>query len=279
MPELPEVETIVRALRDGGRDGQPIPGNEISSAGLLWPGCLNLPETGLGLDVLAGQKVRTVARRGKFIRILLSDYTILVHLRMSGDMRVEEMFDSQGELKPYLKHDRFVLNFTNLFRLVFNDVRKFGRVWLVSDEDPILKELGPEPLFEELTAEMFYELLKSRNRQLKPLLMDQHFLAGVGNIYSDEALFEAGLHPLSISSNLDQTDARRLLKSLRSVLEEGIARNGSSIDWVYRGGEFQNTFRVYQRTGKECFNCGKPVQRIIVGQRSTHFCPVCQKIR
>ena len=279
MPELPEVETIVRALREGGRDGPPIPGFEISSADLLWAGCLNLPETDLGPDSLSGQNIQTIFRRGKFIRILLSQNTILVHLRMSGDMRVEEILDPQGEPRPYLKHDRFVLNFTNNWRLVFNDVRKFGRVWIVSDEEKILKKLGPEPLSSEFTPEMFYEMLKSKNRQLKPLLMDQHFLAGVGNIYSDEALFEAGLHPLSISSNLDQADARRLWKALRSVLEEGIARNGSSIDWVYRGGEFQNTFRVYQRTGKECYVCGKPVQRIIVGQRSTHFCAVCQKIK
>ena len=279
MPELPEVETIVRALREGGRDGPPIPGFEISGVDILWERCLILPEKGLSQDTIKGQVVLTVNRRGKFIRIVLSDNTILVHLRMSGDIRVEKISDPRGHTKPFLKHDRFVLNFKNGWRLVFNDVRKFGRVWIVSDETLVLKDLGPEPLLSGFTPEVFHDLLKSRNRQLKPLLMDQHFLAGVGNIYSDEALFEAGLHPLSISSNLDLADARRLWKALRNVLEEGIARNGSSIDWVYRGGEFQNTFRVYQRTGKECYICGKLIRRIIVGQRSTHFCPVCQEIK
>jgi len=115
-------------------------------------------------------------------------------------------------------------------------------------------------------------------RQLKPLLLDQTFLAGLGNIYADEALHQAGLHPLDNASQLDQTQAARLLTSIRQVLEDGIQRQGASIDWVYRGGDFQNYFHVYQRTGEACNNCGTPIQRIVVGQRGTHFCPACQSL-
>jgi formamidopyrimidine-DNA glycosylase len=115
-------------------------------------------------------------------------------------------------------------------------------------------------------------------RQIKPLLLDQSFLAGLGNIYADESLNLARIHPLQRADRLTKAEARRLLASIRSVLAEGIRRNGASIDWVYRGGDFQNHFRVYQRTGQPCPRCGTPVERIVVGQRGTHFCPHCQTL-
>ena len=118
--------------------------------------------------------------------------------------------------------------------------------------------------------------MQTRQRQLKPLLLDQTFLAGLGNIYTDEALHLAGLHPLTPANRLDPAEAARLLEAIRAILQDGIRRNGASIDWVYRGGDFQNNFRVYQRTGQPCPVCGTPVERIMVGQRCTHFCPVCQ---
>ena len=160
----------------------------------------------------------------------------------------------------------------------FNDTRKFGRVWLLTDPQSILGRLGPEPLDEAFTAREFHTRLACRKRQLKPLLLDQTFLAGLGNIYTDEALFLAKLHPLSSSNALSQGQATRLLGTIREVLNEGILHNGASIDWVYRGGEFQNHFRVYQRTGEPCLVCGTPIERILVGQRSSHFCPVCQSV-
>lgn len=161
-------------------------------------------------------------------------------------------------------------------RLAFNDARKFGRVWLTNDSCLVLNNLGPEPLSPELTPRLFYQMLASRRRQLKPLLLDQTFLAGLGNIYTDEALHLAGLHPLVLANKLSPRHAEKLLEAIRSVLQEGIKRNGASIDWVYRGGEFQNHFRVYQRTGEACPCCGSAVERITIGQRGTHFCPSCQ---
>jgi formamidopyrimidine-DNA glycosylase len=142
--------------------------------------------------------------------------------------------------------------------------------------DRVVGNLGPEPLDDGLTAESLYSRLHATHRKLKPLLLDQTFLAGLGNIYVDEALNLAKLHPLTPANRLSMEQAGRLIESIRTVLRDGIARNGASIDWVYRGGDFQNYFRVYQRTGEPCPECGTPIARIIVGQRGTHFCPHCQ---
>jgi formamidopyrimidine-DNA glycosylase len=162
--------------------------------------------------------------------------------------------------------------------LVFNDTRKFGRVWLTSNPDEVLGRLGPEPFGRGFTSQWLYTALHSRHRQLKPLLLDQAFLAGLGNIYTDEALHVAKLNPLRASDSITMEQAQALRAAVRKVLKEGIRRNGASIDWVYRGGEFQNYFRVYDRAGKPCPVCGTAIQRILVGQRSTHFCPNCQKV-
>jgi formamidopyrimidine-DNA glycosylase len=272
MPELPEVETIARALREGGRDGPPLPGRVIESAELLWARSLAQPDAAEFLARVPGQSVRTVGRRAKFLTIQLDRDILLYHLRMSGDVRVE----ARGEALQ--KHDRLLLNFVDGIRLVFNDPRKFGRVWLLNDPNPMLNKLGPEPLDPDFKAENLYARLQRTKRQIKPLLLDQAFLAGMGNIYSDEALHRAGLHPLLPSNKISSEQAGLLLESIRGVLDEGIRRNGASIDWVYRGGDFQNAFRVYQRTGQPCPVCGNPIVRIVVGQRSTHFCAVCQPI-
>lgn len=269
MPELPEVETIVRALRDGGRGGPSILGRQVQSVELLWARSLAEPQREIFEASLPGQRVQSVDRRGKFIVMHLSNDFLFVHLRMSGDLRVEQ----GGTLQP---HDRVVLNFADGLRLVFTDPRKFGRVWLTADANSVLGGLGPEPFDPALTTEEFYRRLKLRRRQIKTLLLDQTFLAGVGNIYSDEALHKAQIHPLQTSATLDPEQAARLLQALRDVLAQGIRANGASIDWVYRGGEFQNAFRVYGRRGLPCPVCGTTIERRMVGQRSTHFCPHCQ---
>ena len=179
--------------------------------------------------------------------------------------------------RPFEKHDRLALEFNNGQRLVFNDTRKFGRAWLVKDPAEVLGGLGPEPLDDLLTPETFFNMLHSRSRQLKPLLMDQSFIAGLGNIYTDEALHLAKLHPLAVSDQITQEASARLLTAIREVLGEGIRRNGASIDWVYRGGDFQNHFSVYGRAGSPCPVCGTPIERLVVGQRGTHICPNCQR--
>ncbi|HUF38677.1 MAG TPA: zinc finger domain-containing protein, partial [Anaerolineales bacterium] len=156
------------------------------------------------------------------------------------------------------------------------DTRKFGRVWLVDDPEELFAGLGPEPLGDDFTPEWLFENLQTRSRQIKPLLLDQGFLAGVGNIYADESLHRAAIHPLRRSQTVSEPEARALWGHLRDVLHESINNNGASIDWVYRGGTFQNVFRVYGRTGEPCPNCGGVIEKIVVGQRGTHLCPNCQ---
>jgi len=276
MPELPEVETIVRALRQGGREGLPLPGRKIHSVRLLWERSLAEPAPADFYRRLPGQTIVDIKRRGKYIILQLDEDVLLFHLRMSGDLRVEPGMNGQGQpVEPRL-HDRAVLTFEDGLHLAFNDPRKFGRIWLVGQPDTVLHDLGPEPLEADLTVEDFYRKLQGVHRQVKPLLLDQGFLAGLGNIYTDEALHVAKIHPLQSSDSLTQDQAGQLLLAIRQVLEEGIRRSGASIDWVYRGGDFQNSFQVYQRTGQPCPVCGTPVARIVVGQRGTHFCPTCQ---
>lgn len=278
MPELPEVETIVRALEQGGRDGASIVGRKIHSAEVLWARSLAEPQPAEFQRRLTGQQVVGVGRRGKFIRLHLIRDTLLIHLRMSGDLRVGPGWDESGRPIAPATHDRLIFHFEDGLRLVFNDPRKFGRVWLTADPEAVLAELGPEPLAPDFTPEDLYQLLQRRQRRLKPLLLDQTFLAGLGNIYTDEALHVARLHPERLSHQLSREESRRLWSAIRQVLEEGIRRNGASIDWVYRGGSFQNAFRVYQRTGQPCPVCGHPIERLLIGQRGTHICPACQPL-
>jgi formamidopyrimidine-DNA glycosylase len=271
MPELPEVETITHSLNREGLIGQ-----AVVATALFWPRSLARPTPSELAALLPGQVLHSIARRGKFILLHFESDTLLIHLRMSGDLRVVPL-PAQDELP--LTHDRFWLDFSGAQRLVFNDPRKFGRLWLVSDPLEVTGSLGAEPFDPALTPETFHALLVSRRRQLKPLLLDQTFIAGLGNIYTDEALHLARLHPLALASELTPAQSSALLLAVRSVLDEGIRRNGASIDWVYRGGDFQNHFRAYQRTGLPCPVCGTPIQRITLGQRGTHFCPTCQPLK
>jgi formamidopyrimidine-DNA glycosylase len=272
MPELPEVETIARKLRQGNAGSPPLVGLHVRSASLYWTRTLAAPTPDVFLARLPGQRVDTVWRRGKFLVLTLSHGHLIIHLRMSGDLLVES---AGATIAP---HHRMVIEFQDGSRLAFNDPRKFGRVWLVDDPESIFAALGPEPLDDAFTADLLYRRLKERRRQLKPLLLDQTFVAGLGNIYTDEALYRARLHPLLLSDRVDSDSAERLWESIRLVLQEGIRRNGASIDWVYRGGDFQNYFLVYQRAGDPCPVCGTPVARIVVGQRGTHYCPQCQAL-
>jgi len=271
MPELPEVETIARKLRPE------LVGKSIVKANLLWSRTLAEPSPARFKKQIKGQEIRGIHRRAKYFVMELSGYYLFVHLRMSGDLYIKE-----GSTTPE-KHDRLILSIVaddgDLNNLVFNDTRKFGRVWLVQSPEEVIGGLGPEPLSDEFTPDLLYDGLQSRHRQLKPLLLDQAFLAGLGNIYTDEALHMARLHPLAASDSVNREQARALWEAIRAVLREGIRRNGASIDWVYRGGEFQNYFRVYDRAGKPCPVCGTIIERLVVGQRGTHICPNCQRIR
>jgi formamidopyrimidine-DNA glycosylase len=266
MPELPEVETIARTLKPA------LVGQTILAADLRWARTLATPSARKFKEQIKGQQILNVSRRAKFLNLQLSKFNLLVHLRMSGDLFIREEKDAPE------KHDRLHLSLSNGKRLVFKDARKFGRVWLTEDPNSVIGGIGPEPLSDDFTPQWLYENLHRRRRQLKPLLLDQTFLAGLGNIYTDEALHTARLHPLAASDSVKPKQAERLHEAIRAVLAEGIRRNGASIDWVYRGGEFQNYFRVYDRDGKPCLVCGTKIKRLVVGQRGTHVCPKCQKM-
>jgi formamidopyrimidine-DNA glycosylase len=285
MPELPEVETIARHLRPE------LVGRRIVSATVRWRRTIASPSVRRFKEQIQDQVILGVARRAKFLRLRLSSADLLIHLRMSGDL----------EIKPAgattRKHDRLVLQLTPAsageaagadltptwpadlpIRLVFNDTRKFGRVWLTEDEKEVTGDLGPEPLGTGFTSLRLYESLHAHRRSLKPILLDQTFIAGLGNIYTDEALHLAKLHPLARTDAITKRQAGRLHSAIRHTLREGIRRNGASIDWVYRGGEFQNHFRVYDRVGQPCPVCGTRIKRLVVGQRGTHICPHCQRV-
>ena len=274
MPELPEVETFARTLRPD------LIGRTILDADVRWRRTVASPSVRDFKEQIRGQEIRGVNRRAKFLVLELSSLTLLLHLRMSGDLRIEP-----APLKPR-KHDRLILTLADgrtrpqqpPTHLIFNDTRKFGRVWLTPDVDDVTGDLGPEPLSDDFTSRELYQRLHDRRRLLKPLLLDQTFLAGLGNIYTDEALNLARLHPLARSDSISRAQAHRLHTAIQSILRQGISQNGASIDWVYRGGDFQNHFRVYDRKGKPCPRCGTRIRRLLVGQRSTHICPKCQKV-
>lgn len=264
MPELPEVETITNNLRPQ------ITNKYIRRCLVNWDRSIAFPLAEQFQQQIVGQQILMLSRRGKFIQIQLSNDTLLIHLRMSGDLLV---YPSSYQAT---KHDQVLFYLNDRCVMVFHDTRKFGKLWLTNNPSLILSKLGPEPFSDHLTPANFYSLLQQKKRQLKPLLLDQTFIAGLGNIYTDEALFGAGLSPKKNSSELDSEQAKSLLFSIRNVLSTGIKNNGATIDWVYRGGKFQNHFRVYQRTGLPCLECGTPIKKISLGQRSTHFCPRCQ---
>jgi formamidopyrimidine-DNA glycosylase len=275
MPELPEVETIARKLKPH------LLGKTIQDAQLRWPRTLAFPSPRKFREQIKGQEIKEVTRRAKYFILRLSDYSLLIHLRMSGDLSIKE-----GKIKLDT-HDRLILTLTSprpeaegsgVRALVFNDTRKFGRVWLTADPEEVLGKLGPEPLSRRFTPAWLHTALQSKHRMLKPLLLDQTFLAGLGNIYTDESLHFAKLHPLAASDSVTANQAEALHEAICTVLKEGIRRNGASFDWVYRGGEYQNHFRVYDRAGKPCPVCSTKIERILVGQRSTHFCPQCQRL-
>jgi formamidopyrimidine-DNA glycosylase len=282
MPELPEVETIARSLRPS------LIGRRIVRADVRWPRTIaTSPPRRFERDI-QDQVILDVSRRAKFLHFRLSRSHLFIHLRMSGDLVIKP-----GRPRAE-KHDRLVLelaatpqalssgrreySMTGKTCLIFNDTRKFGRVWLTNEAEVVTGRLGPEPLGPAFTAKWLHTSLHARQRHLKPLLLDQTFVAGLGNIYTDEALHMARLHPLKRSHTVSHPQAQRLHAAIRRVLAEGIRRNGASIDWVYRGGDFQNHFRVYDREGEPCPVCGTSIKRVVVGQRGTHLCPRCQRI-
>jgi formamidopyrimidine-DNA glycosylase len=258
VPELPEVETVVRTVAPH------LAGRRILSA--EFTSRLVTPGNRAALAArLAGRKIVTVRRRGKFILVTLDEGILSIHLGMTGQLLVS------GKRAQHT-HAIFTLD-DGL--LLYNDPRQFGKIeWNPRRVDA----LGPEPL--EISLEEFRARLR-RKARIKPLLLNQSFLAGVGNIYADESLFAAGIHPLASAAKLSAPRAAKLHQAIREILSAAIEAGGSSVsDYVDaegRKGWFQVNHRVYGREGEPCVNCGTPIRRIVVAQRSSHFCPKCQK--
>jgi formamidopyrimidine-DNA glycosylase len=286
MPELPEVETIVRKLRNGepverGLPAYPTPvGHVITSAWTNWPRAA-YPSGDAIAQRLPQHRIEAIGRRGKYIIFTLSlcrpvamsagKQYLMIHLKMSGRL------DVLSADMPRDKHVHFVFSLDNGYELRFNDARKFGRVYLASDPSEITGALGPEPLDESFTLKVFRALIATKSGALKPLLLNQTFIAGIGNIYADEALWRARLHPLRRADTLKPGEAAALYRGIRAALKDGLRHEGAAIDWVYPEGNYQDHLRVYGRTGQPCRRCRTAIRRIVVGQRSTHFCPRCQR--
>ncbi|MGZ7065395.1 MAG: bifunctional DNA-formamidopyrimidine glycosylase/DNA-(apurinic or apyrimidinic site) lyase [Candidatus Aminicenantales bacterium] len=274
MPELPEVETIVRSLAPGIR------GRVIERARLFFKPLLRRAPRG-GLAVLAGKRVLSVRRRGKMAIIACEGGLSLVfHLKMTGQL----LLAASGETRD--KHTRLIVKFGDGGpELRFRDVRKFGFLLCVSgtpeDACAELSSLGPEPL--EITIEDFGRALRGRKARIKGLLLDQTVIAGIGNIYADEILFDSGIHPVTRAAALTKEDAGRLWESTRKILALAIEAKGSTlrdyVDAEGRAGGFQFFHKVYDREGAPCVKCGTPVQRIRVAGRSSYFCARCQRKR
>jgi formamidopyrimidine-DNA glycosylase len=268
MPELPEVETVVRQLR-------PLfVGATISGVAVHWRRTIACPSFQAFRRGLIGRTCVGIWRRAKYLVFELDDGRKLVgHLRMTGRFHVGD--------EPEPDHVRVSCALSDGRHFVFSDVRKFGRLGLVRSLDEILPALGPEPLSDAFNADWLTAALRQRKRLLKPLLLDQSFLAGLGNIYVDEALYRSRLHPLRMSHTLRRTQATTLAAEIKAVLGEAIDADGSSFDVFYRTpegqpGAFQDDFAVYGRDGLPCRRCGTIISRLVVGQRGTHVCRRCQ---
>src|SRR5688572_15203392 len=274
MPELPEVETVARLLRPK------LVGRGLGASEVRWRRTLGGASPRAFAQAVEGTRVRSIERRGKWLLMELSRARkeagfLCVHLRMTGRLSVDAGDEPSGRWERV----RIALEDGRVLRFV--DPRKFGRVRFVREPLEVLGMLGPEPLGPAFTASWLAQALRSRRRLLKPLLLDQTFLAGLGNIYADESLHRAGLHPLARSERVAPAAAARLCAAIRAVLAEAIEREGSSFDAFYRTpegkpGSFQDRFRVYGRTDEPCLACATPIRYVLVGQRGTHLCPRCQ---
>ncbi len=271
MPELPEVETVARGLR------APLVGKRIKAMWHDWERALHSPGAAEFAARISGQKIRAVNRRGKYILIALdAGDTLLIHLKMSGRLYVAPAAE-EHEADRWV-HVRFDLDSGEQLR--FSDLRKFGRVYLSNDVAALLAHLGPEPLSADFTLARFQSGMRGRSRAIKSLLLQQEFVAGIGNIYADEALFRAGINPAARANGLSEEDCALLHRAIRDALRAGIAHEGASIGWYRKPdgkrGNSQNYFYVYGREGLPCRHCGSAINKIRLAQRGTHFCPQCQ---
>lgn len=275
MPELPEVETVRRTLEPR------LAGLNITAVQILTSKIIKTPAPEQFKDIILNKRIMKINRRGKYLIIELSEkYVLLIHLRMTGRLVYT---DKDAELA---RHTHVIFTLSNGYQLRFSDTRQFGRLWLVPsaslEELSGFKDLGVEPLGERFTRDYLKKELRRRHARIKPLLLDQTFIAGLGNIYADEALHRAKINPERLATTLTPHEIARLYHAIREVLQEGIENRGTTvrdfIDGNGRAGNFQELLRVYSKEGAPCPNCKHAIVRKKIGGRSSYFCPFCQKI-
>lgn len=274
MPELPEVETIRKTLK------LLILNKEIDSVDVYWPNIVKKPDDVVAFKhILIGQAFRDVQRKGKFLLFELDDYVLVSHLRMEGKYSVHEKAEQLD------KHTHVVFHFTNGESLRYNDVRKFGTMHVFPKGEELTKKplllLGPDPFEEQFTLEYFIDKLRGTSRVIKAALLDQNIVAGLGNIYVDETLYKAGVHPLKRANELTEDEIKQIKKHATITLEEAIKQGGTTIrSYVDSQGEmgmFQQELFVYAQENNACQNCGDMIVKLKVSGRGTHICPTCQK--
>lgn len=273
MPELPEVETVRRTLEEL------VIGKEIRDVSVFWPKIIKAPEQVEQFqDALQGQTIHEIHRRGKFLIFQLDDYAMVSHLRMEGKYGV------YASVEPYDKHTHVIFSFTDGTELRYRDVRKFGTMHLFAKGEEMnqlpLAHLGPEPLSREFTIDDLTAKLRKTNRKIKMVLLDQTVVVGIGNIYVDESLFRAGIHPERIASSLSKEEIARLHREIIATLSEAVNKGGSTIrSYINSQGQmgmFQLDLFVYDRKGEACKRCNTTLEKLKVGGRGTHICPTCQ---
>jgi formamidopyrimidine-DNA glycosylase len=269
MPELPEVETIKNELKPH------VVGRTISKVDLLWSGSIMQPSPEEFREGLVGHKILEIVRRGKHLIFKLDNgWSWIAHMRMTGSLLV---LPAGAEVKSTV---RALIYLDDGQVMHFRDQRKFGRMWLVKDPEEVVGKLGPEPLDESFSTDVLEQILKKRNTPVKGLLLRQTQIAGIGNMYADEALFRARIDPRRPSKSLKKKEVRRLYDGIQYVLKQGIKSKGASVDNYVRPGGTLGTahdqFQVAHRKGEACSGCGGVVERIRVNQRGTYFCPKCQ---
>jgi formamidopyrimidine-DNA glycosylase len=276
MPELPEVEIVVRGLRE------PLVGRTVTDVWYELAKVIRTPSPEQFSARIVGQTFRTIRRRAKYIVCELDDDILAIHLKMTGRLYVAGHYGYENSPEEE-ERDRWVrlkLGLNNGKILHFSDARRFGGAFLIRDMSEIAPDLGPEPLEDDFTVAAFKQRLQGRHKNIKALLLDQSFIAGIGNIYADESLHLAGIHPLRTADSLTPAEIKKLHGTIRKVLNKGIDYQGASINWYRKPdgtrGESQDHFYVYDREGEPCLNCGTPIVKMWVAQRGTHYCPNCQ---
>lgn len=272
MPELPEVETVRRELEPV------IAGSRIKDVWLGWDGIVHLPTAAEFLTGISRRRISAITRRGKYLIFHLDGPAVLVvHLKMTGSLIVRPGSEPPDRL------DRAVFYLDNGKAIHFHDPRKFGRLWLTEDLNRVIKKLGPEPFGDGFTPEYFREGLKKRSAPIKPVLLDQGFIAGIGNMYADESLFATRIHPLSPASSLSERKTKELYQTIKEILAAAIEKRGASIRNYVRpdgtGGTAHFSFQVAHGINDTCSRCGHAIKRMVVRGRGTYICPNCQRQR